>query len=120
MPTSNPEELGAFALRLTPEYLISSEAKRDQAKTDWMEWLGKFSKRIEEEKEGWDDSPDDWPKARKIEARKFNPRFVLRQWVLEEVIKKLDDDYMAGKHILAKVLEVHGSLRFFYSLKLTL
>ncbi|GJJ08203.1 hypothetical protein Clacol_002411 [Clathrus columnatus] len=105
VPTSDVSNLEAFTTHLTPEYLISSETKRDDAKKDWVEWLQKFSKRIEDEKDDWDSS-DDWLTTRKIEAKKSNPRFVLRQWVLEEVIKKVDEDYNEGKHILAKVLEM--------------
>lgn len=81
-----------------------------------MEWLQEFSKRIEQDRENWNDSPNDWLNARKIEARKCNPRFVLRQWVLEEVIKKVDEDYITGKRILAKVLEVR-KLFYFRSCK---
>jgi len=35
-----------------------------------------------------------------------NPRFVLRQWVLEEVIKKVEKDPDSGKKILGKVLQM--------------
>jgi uncharacterized protein YdiU (UPF0061 family) len=35
-----------------------------------------------------------------------NPRFVLRQWVLEEVIAKVEEDAVSGRRILAKVLKV--------------
>ena len=44
--------------------------------------------------------------ARERAARAANPRFVLRQWVLEEVIKKVEEDMDNGKRILAKVLQV--------------
>ncbi|KAI6018084.1 hypothetical protein BKA83DRAFT_4318207 [Pisolithus microcarpus] len=35
-----------------------------------------------------------------------NPRFVLRQWLLEEVIKKVEDDPATGKHVLGKVMQM--------------
>jgi len=49
---------------------------------------------------------EDWEGRREEEMRGANPRFVLRQWVLEEVIKRVDEDWESGKGILAKVLEV--------------
>jgi uncharacterized protein YdiU (UPF0061 family) len=49
---------------------------------------------------------DTWEKGREIFMRGVNPRFVLRQWVLEEVIKKCEQDPYKGKRILAKVMEV--------------
>ena len=42
-----------------------------------------------------------------------NPRFVLRQWLLEEIIKRVQDDTATGKRALAKVHEVCSQ---FYSL----
>jgi len=35
-----------------------------------------------------------------------NPRFVLRQWVLEEVIKRVSDDAESGRRVLAKILHM--------------
>ena len=41
-----------------------------------------------------------------MEMRAANPRFVLKQWVLEEVIRKVESDPGTGKRVLAKVLQV--------------
>jgi uncharacterized protein YdiU (UPF0061 family) len=38
--------------------------------------------------------------------KNVNPRFVLRQWVLEEVIATVDKDNIAGRAALMKTLEV--------------
>ena len=38
--------------------------------------------------------------------RLVNPRFVLRQWLLEEVIRRVERDSTSGKRVLAKVLHV--------------
>ena len=38
--------------------------------------------------------------------KSVNPRFVLRQWLLEEVIKKVEEDSKTGKQVLAKVFQV--------------
>jgi len=42
--------------------------------------------------------------GRKKEARLANLRFVLRQWVLEEVIAKVEADAQNGRHVSAKVM----------------
>jgi len=39
-------------------------------------------------------------------AKAVNPRFVLRQWLLEEVIAKVERDVDSGKRVLAKVLQM--------------
>ncbi|KAF8501880.1 hypothetical protein BU17DRAFT_58823 [Hysterangium stoloniferum] len=104
-PSSDKSYLEGFAAQLTPEYLVASEQRRQTAQKDWIEWLEKYGKRIESEQGDWGDSSD-WMKLRVVEARKANPRFVLRQWVLEEVIKKAEEDPTTGRRILAKVLEM--------------
>jgi uncharacterized protein YdiU (UPF0061 family) len=43
--------------------------------------------------------------------RAVNPRFVLRQWVLEDTIKQMDealdkDDVAAARKVLARALDV--------------
>ncbi|KAI6024629.1 hypothetical protein BKA83DRAFT_4250017, partial [Pisolithus microcarpus] len=35
-----------------------------------------------------------------------NPRFVVRHWLLEEVIKKVKDGPATGKYVLAKVMRM--------------
>lgn len=55
---------------------------------------------------------DAWERERETYMRNYNPRFVLRQWVLEEVIKICGQDPTKGKRILAKVMEV-CNYRFF-------
>jgi uncharacterized protein YdiU (UPF0061 family) len=104
-PSSDKSYLEGFAAKLTPEYLLTSKQRREIAEKDWIEWLEKYSKRIEAERVEWGESSD-WMKLRLIEARKANPRFVLRQWVLEEVIQKAEEDPLTGRRILAKVLQV--------------
>ena len=57
---------------------------------------------------------DEWTSAgvvdvdreREKEMKGVNPRFVLRQWLLEEVIKKVEMDSDSGKRVLAKVMHV--------------
>lgn len=71
----------------------------------WKSWLKAYAARIESEKGDWA-GESDVDAARERAARAANPRFVLRQWVLEEVIKKVEEDMDNGKRILAKVLQV--------------
>ena len=83
-----------------------------KAKADWKKWLGIYSERIESEKGLWDGDKDEdaWSQREKA-MRGANPRFVLRQWVLEEVIKKVEEDAKSGRRVLAKVLQVCYLLR---------
>ncbi|KIP04387.1 hypothetical protein PHLGIDRAFT_120748 [Phlebiopsis gigantea 11061_1 CR5-6] len=71
----------------------------------WKSWLKAYAARIESEKGDWA-GESDVDAARERAARAANPRFVLRQWVLEEVIKKVEEDMDNGKRILAKVLQM--------------
>lgn len=82
--------------------------EREDASTQWKNWLEKYAARIESEKEEWVSASSDgeWQAQREKEARLVNPRFVLRQWVLEEVIEKVEADAQNGRHVLAKVMQV--------------
>lgn len=99
--------LGEFVeslLTLTPEPQMVDAFK---AKSDWKTWLKTYAARIESERSEWD-GDNDVDAARERASRAANSRFVLRQWVLEEVIKKVEEDMDNGKRILAKVLQVCG------------
>ncbi|KAI9511850.1 hypothetical protein F5148DRAFT_1274066 [Russula earlei] len=80
----------------------------DEAPRRWKDWLEKYAARIEREKEEWvsASSESEWQAQREKDARCANPRFVLRQWVLEEVIAKVEADARNGRHVLAKVMEM--------------
>jgi uncharacterized protein YdiU (UPF0061 family) len=83
--------------------------QHDGASEQWKSWLEKFAARIEREKEEWDGTTSevmDWQARRETVARLANPRFVLRQWVLEEVIAKVETDAQSGRRFLAKVMQV--------------
>ena len=51
----------------------------------------------------WGGEPDE---ERERAMRSVNPRFVLRQWVLEEVIKSVEGDVGEGRRVLGKVMQV--------------
>ena len=82
--------------------------EREGASTRWKDWLEKYATRIESEKEEWVSASldGDWQAQREKDARLANPRFVLRQWVLEEVIAKVEADAQNGRCVLAKVMQV--------------
>ncbi|KAK2460898.1 hypothetical protein APHAL10511_007368 [Amanita phalloides] len=81
-----------------PEYMDVGEATREL-----LDWLSKYAARIESERDEWGPNVD---AERQMAAKVANPRFVLRQWVLEEVIAKVDKDADSGKRVLAKVLQM--------------
>lgn len=82
----------------------------DDAKSDWLIWLEKFGTRIESESDTWKGDGEDWLSVREKEMKEYNPRFVLRQWVLEELIKRLREDSDYARPALLKVLEVRCNI----------
>lgn len=84
--------------------------QQEGASARWKDWLEKYAARIESEEGEWEwvsaSSDGDWQARREKEARLANPRFVLRQWVLEEVIAKVEADAQNGSCVLAKVMQV--------------
>jgi uncharacterized protein YdiU (UPF0061 family) len=95
-------------LTATPD---PSKTNIDQAKGDWRNWLAAYAKRIQSEHAdaeslGWDSDFQKMEDQREKEMRASNPRFVLRQWVLEDVIKKVERDSDSGKRVLAKVMHM--------------
>ncbi|PIL29792.1 hypothetical protein GSI_07998 [Ganoderma sinense ZZ0214-1] len=103
---SSDEGLKAFVdsvLKLTSE---PNKLDTVRAQSDWSDWLRKYAARIESERNHWDGEETDVDAARERDAKGANPRFVLRQWVLEEVIKKVETDAESGKRVLAKVLQM--------------
>lgn len=113
MDQSHPSEaLTKFVntiLSISPDARIHGE----DARQDLIKWLETYGQRIESEKEEWL-GIEDIEMAREKEMKAVNPRFVLRQWLLEEVIKGVERDSTSGKRVLAKVMHV----RFFHSLLL--
>ncbi|ETW83014.1 hypothetical protein HETIRDRAFT_315131 [Heterobasidion irregulare TC 32-1] len=87
----------------------SQSIQRDEAVRSWKRWLEKYAARIEAEKDAWvddDAAAFSLDERRERETKAANPRFVLRQWVLEEVIGKVEKDPKSGKRVLAKVMQM--------------
>ncbi|KAJ7494652.1 hypothetical protein B0H11DRAFT_2002828 [Mycena galericulata] len=68
-------------------------------------WLDVYARRIEREAGEWA-SGESIDAQRTRAARAANPRFVLRQWVLQEVIEAVEKDAVRGRRVLAKVLHM--------------
>lgn len=104
-----------------------SNPKDDQIKEaakDFEPYLARFSARIRqpEEVSAWEATviPENdrglelvgsgWAEKRRTDMKRHNPKFVLRQWVLEELIGKLEESGVEriedGRKDLAKVLDV--------------
>lgn len=76
---------------------------------EWLGWLEGYATRIKDEEAEWTAAASediDIDNEREQEMKDVNPRFVLRQWVLEEVIGKVERDSDSGKRVLAKVMHV--------------
>ncbi|EPQ54042.1 UPF0061-domain-containing protein [Gloeophyllum trabeum ATCC 11539] len=102
-PASPQSPLDPFLSALLSQSPEAERMDRDKAARDWTAWLGAYAARIESERDRWGADPD---AERAREARAANPRFVLRQWVLEEVIRKVEQDAESGRRVLAKVLQM--------------
>ena len=100
-------KLDTFISRLLESTPRPQKLDREKASADFKTWLTKYSDRISKEREEWSStSQEEIDALREKEMNRVNPRFVLRQWVLEEVIAKVEKDALSGRRILAKVLEV--------------
>ncbi|KIJ67103.1 hypothetical protein HYDPIDRAFT_26506 [Hydnomerulius pinastri MD-312] len=106
----NLERLGTLEAFMKGLLSGSSETEllgEENATEKWLIWLEKYAARIKAERDApeWSEEAD-FEEAREKAAKAANPRFVLRQWLLEEVIKKVEADHASGKRILAKVLQM--------------
>ena len=111
-PTTTLEEFVESILTLTPE---PERLDAPNARNEWLAWLRAYAARIESESDLWDAGKEGYDKdaERERAMRAANPRFVLRQWVLEEVIRRVEADSESGKRVLAKVLQVSTAFGLF-------
>ncbi len=99
-PDSQFQKFIARLLTATPD---TSPVKMEEATAQWEEWLKAYAERINSEIAQGEWVGED---ERKEAMRLANPRFVLRQWLLEEIIKKVERDSTSGRRVLAKVMQV--------------
>ncbi|KAH8923089.1 UPF0061-domain-containing protein [Atractiella rhizophila] len=85
-----------FLSHLLPPNRVPSQYQVEAPKK-WTTWLEKYERRLAEEVAGGDGL------GRRSAMKSANPRFVLRQWVLEEVIKRVEG---GERDILNKVLRM--------------
>ena len=101
-----------------------SDEKVNDASKDFIPYLERYCARISqsEEVEAWEGAEIEeerkglkldgkgWEEKREVEMLRSNPAFVLRQWVLEELISKLEktgvEGIEEGRKELARVLDV--------------
>lgn len=107
MKEENSERMETFIKRILSGTPDPDRMDNGKATEEWMTWLDKYSARIESERHSGEWAGEaDFDNARQDAAKSANPRFVLRQWVLEELIKKVEGDHDTGKRIMAKVMQV--------------
>ncbi|KAI5993008.1 hypothetical protein EDD15DRAFT_2519040 [Pisolithus albus] len=87
--------------RITPERELVDTGG---ATEEWLVWLDTYAARIESEKTSCEWG-EDFAEAREMAAMAANRRFVPRQWLLEEVIKKVEHDPATGKRVLGRAWE---------------
>lgn len=97
---------------------LADLSKRNAASESFKSWLETYSTRILSEESLWtsqNSANSNWLSARQDSMKSYNPRFVLRQWVLEELIAKCEKNQSEGQGeeglnesrvLLAKMLEV--------------
>jgi uncharacterized protein YdiU (UPF0061 family) len=102
--TAEPASDAEFIKKLDESVVDSMDA----AAAAWKTWLSDYSTRILQDASEWaTEGQKDWLQARENVMKLVNPRFVLRQWILEEVIAKCEEgDITQSRDILAKMLEV--------------
>jgi len=77
---------------------VSSEASTN-SRSDWTTFFKTYENRLATEGE-------EAGSTRRVRMNDYNPRFALRQWVLEETIKKVDKEGEVGVEQLNRVLEM--------------
>lgn len=133
--TQTVDPLDSFLQTVLPSQSVDTSKPLDVtvATKDWLEFLHRYAERINqpEEKAAWQaysmkKDPSElsqsvtekqWEAARENWTKQFNPRFVLRQWVLEDIIGRLQTEAQTakerdldvpteGRRALAKILEM--------------
>jgi serine/tyrosine/threonine adenylyltransferase len=109
---SNLDDLERFIENLN-EFIPSY--RKTEATSAWKKWLETYAKRIQnEDPMDWkSEGGIDWLDVREASMKSVNPRFVLRQWVLQEVIVVCQEgDLQRSRAVLGKILEVSYHLPF--------
>lgn len=126
-PSSSPETIKSFTQSfLSSSIPLPNDEKIKEATRDFIPYFERYCARlnqdeevkaweeciVEQDRNGlvWNGKEGGWEGKREIEMLRSNPAFVLRQWVLEELIGKLEDTGVErieeGRKELARVLDV--------------
>jgi hypothetical protein len=124
-PSSSHETIESFTRKMLSASIPNpSDEKITDASKDFIPYLTTYRGRIsqpeeisawetaevEKERKGLKLDGEGWEEKREVEMLRSNPAFVLRQWVLEELISKLEetgvDGIEEGRRELARVLDV--------------
>jgi len=97
--STTSKTIDAFLDRLLPKAQVP-EHLRDTCREDWKSWLSTWQARLEESEKSGGAAAS----SRRKRMAAHNPRFILRQWVLEETIKRLEQDN--NKAFLQRVLDM--------------
>lgn len=104
-------DLDKLVERLLAQAPDGGPKDRARATEEWHAWLDVYARRIEREAGEW--APGEGGEGIDVQrtraGRAANPRFVLRQWLLQEVIAVVEKDTVRGRRVLAKVLHVRFS-----------
>ncbi|KAH9481619.1 Protein adenylyltransferase SelO, mitochondrial [Psilocybe cubensis] len=110
LPDSDTEsgDLQSFIAKLLGRSGEPERLDHAAASSAWLTWLDKYAARIRSEAGEWTGVSGEAAidAEREKEMKGVNPRFVLRQWVLEEVISRVERDSTSGKRVLAKVMQM--------------
>ncbi|KAH8831772.1 hypothetical protein DL96DRAFT_1524736 [Flagelloscypha sp. PMI_526] len=99
---SDEQKVSAFIQWLLGASMPAERANISGATAALKSWLATYAERVESEgREGIWEGQD-----RRTAMKAANPRFVLRQWVLQETIEKVEKDADVGKRFLAKVMHM--------------
>jgi len=109
----SPKYTRPFASNMVAECTIDLRAESVEKAIQEVEgWLSLYAARVNDEAEvdAWKAEGEEWEAKRKQAMEGVNPRFVLRQWVLEELIAELEGTGVKGikdgRAKLARVLDV--------------
>lgn len=105
-----PKYTRIFAANMVADTTINRPADSvDQAINETQHWLDLYAQRVSQPEEV-DARGESWTEKRKETMLGANPRFVLRQWVLEELIADLEkagtENIQEARRKLARVLDV--------------
>jgi uncharacterized protein YdiU (UPF0061 family) len=109
IPLSTPEKISDALKDFVPYFQnYCTRISSPSEKTAWEEV------QVERDVKGVTLEGGGWEEKREVEMLRSNPNFILRQWVLEELIAKLESTGVErleeGRKELARVLDVRSLL----------